>query len=116
MAILSRGWCLSEELHGHFEPPLSQFGLPRGGGRPGDQGGTAGSTRAQSGRSVEVERPFRPVDGVSLKSFMVTLSDLYRSLASQGGDDQGGIAGPFPTKVVVLLRWNDHSATWMVSL
>ena len=59
-----------------------------------DQGDSAGPTRAQSGRSVEVEWPFRPVDGVSLKSFMVTLSDPYRSLASQGGDDQGGTAGP----------------------
>ena len=44
------------------------------------------------------------MDGVSLKSFMVTLSDPYRSLASQGGEDQGEDAGPFELKVVVLLR------------
>ena len=63
-----------------------------------------GSVRAQSGRSVEVERPFVRVYGISLKSFMVTLSDPYRSLASQGGEDQGGCAGPFALKVAVLLR------------
>ena len=44
------------------------------------------------------------VYGVSLKSVLVTLSDPYRTLASQGGEDQGGIAGPFALKVVVLLR------------
>ena len=69
-----------------------------------DQGDCAGPTRAQSGRSVEVERPSVRVYGVSLKSVLVTLSRPYRTLASQGGDDQGGDAGPFATKVVVLLR------------
>ena len=69
-----------------------------------DQGWARGAVRAQSGRSVEVERPFRPVDGVSLKSVLVTLSHPYRSLASQGGGDQGDLAGPFALKVVVLLR------------
>ena len=59
-----------------------------------DQGDSAGPTRAQSGRSVEVERPFRPVDGVSLKSVLVTLSDPYRRLASLRGVDQGVCAGP----------------------
>ena len=68
-----------------------------------DRGDSAGSTRAQSGRSVEVERPFRPVDGVSLKSLMVTLSHPYRSLASQGKDHQGDLAGAFALKVVILL-------------
>ena len=69
-----------------------------------DRGGTAGSTRAQSGCSVEVERPFRPVDVSLLRASMVTLSDPYRTLASQGGEDQGGSAGPFALKVVVLFR------------
>ena len=62
--------------------------------RGDDQGVCAGSVRAQSGRSVEVERPSVRVYGVSLKSFMVTLSHPYRTLASQGGEDQGGRAGP----------------------
>ena len=70
----------------------------------GDQGDTAGSTRAQSGRSVEVERPVCHVDVSLLRASMVTLSDPSRSLASQGGEDQGVIAGPFALKVVVLLR------------
>ena len=69
-----------------------------------DQGVCAGPTRAQSGRSVEVERPSVRVYGVSLKGLMVTLSDPYRSLASQGEGDQGGCAGPFALKVAVLLR------------
>ena len=69
-----------------------------------DQGGSTGSTRAQSGRSVEVERPFCHVDVSLLRASMITLSDPYRSLASQGGDDQGDLAGPFALKVVVLLR------------
>ena len=38
------------------------------------------------------------------RASMVALSDPYRSLASQGGEDQGEDAGPFETKVVVLLR------------
>ena len=59
-----------------------------------DQGCSAGSVRARSGRSVEVERPSVRVYGVSFTGLMVTLSDPYRTLASQGGDDQGGIAGP----------------------
>ena len=71
------------------------------GGRPG---WLRGAVRDQSGRSVEVERYIGGRRCVSLKSFMVTLSDPYRSLASQGGEDQGGIAGPFVLKVVVLLR------------
>ena len=73
----------------------------QGGGRPG---WGRGAVRAQSGRSVEVERPFRPTDVPLFRASVVTLSDPYRSLTSQGGDDQGGIAGPFATKVVVLLR------------
>ena len=68
-----------------------------------DQGGTAGSVRAQNGRSVEVERPFCEVEVSLLRASMVTLSDPYRSLASQGGEDQGDIAGPFVLKMVVLL-------------
>ena len=68
-----------------------------------DQGGDAWPTRAQSGRSAEVERPFPAHWCVSLESFMVTLSHPYRTLASHGGEDQGGIAGPFALKVVVLL-------------
>ena len=47
---------------------------------------------------------FSHVDGVSLKSVLVTLSHPYRRLASLRGDDQGDIAGPFAPKVVVLLR------------
>ena len=70
----------------------------------GDQGDSAGPTRAQSGRSVEVERPSVRVYGASFKGLMVTLSHPYRSLASQGGDDQGCSARPFELKVVVLLR------------
>ena len=35
---------------------------------------------------------------------MVTLSDPYRTLASQGGEDQGGLAGPFALKVAILFR------------
>ena len=62
--------------------------------RGGDQGGIAGSTRAQSGRSVEVERPFWDVDVSLLRASMVTLSHPYRSLASQGGENQGDCAGP----------------------
>ena len=73
----------------------------QGGGRPG---WLRGSVRAQSGRSVEVERPPVRVYGASFKGLMVTLSDPYGSLASQGGQGQGGIAGPFALKVVVLLR------------
>ena len=42
-----------------------------------------------------------------LRAPMVTLSDPYRRLASQGGLDQGVCAGPFELKVVVLLRQND---------
>ena len=151
MQVLFRRMNLSEEPHGHFERPLSQFGLPRG-GRPGcsagptraqsgrsveverpsvrvygvslksvlvtlshpyrslasqggeDQGCSAGSVRARSGRSVEVERPFCDVDEALLRASMVTLSGPYRRLASLGGDDQGDCAGPFETKVVVLLR------------
>ena len=68
------------------------------------QGGDAGPTRAQSGRSVEVERSFLDVEASFLRASMVTLSDPYRTLASQGGDDQGDLAGPFALKVVVLLR------------
>ena len=59
-----------------------------------DQGAIAGPTRAQSGRSVEVERPFLDVEVSLLRPSMITLSDPYRSLASQGGEDQGGTAGP----------------------
>ena len=69
-----------------------------------DRGDTAGSTRAQSGRSVEVERPFCHVDVSLSRAPMATVSDPYPSLASQGGDDQGGDAGPFALKVIVLLR------------
>ena len=69
-----------------------------------DQGGIAGPTRAQSGRSVEVERPVCHVEVSLLRPSMITLSDPYRTLASQGGEDQGGRAGPFALKVVVLLR------------
>ena len=58
-----------------------------------DQGGIAGPTRAQSGRSVEVERPFCDVEVSLLRPSMITLSDPYRTLASQGGEDQGGSAG-----------------------
>ena len=61
------------------------------------------AVRAQSGRSVEVERPFCDVDVSLLRPSMITLSDPYHSLASQGGEDQGDIAGPFALKVVVLL-------------
>ena len=35
---------------------------------------------------------------------MVTLSDPYRRLASQGGDDRGERTSWFEAKVVVLLR------------
>ena len=71
----------------------------------GDQGGIAGSTRAQSGRSVEVERPFRPVDGVSLESFY----DHFERPLSQigfpkGGTTRVGSRGRLELKVVVLLR------------
>ena len=65
--------------------------LPSPGGE--DQGGIAGPTRAQSGRSVEVERPFCDVEVSLLRPSMITLRNPYRSLASQGGEDQGGIAG-----------------------
>ena len=58
--------------------------------RGDDQGVCAGSVRAQSGRSVEVERPSVRVYGVSLKSVLVTLSDPYRTLASQGGGARPG--------------------------
>ena len=58
------------------------FALPRG----GDQGEVVGPTRAQSGRSVEVERPFWDVDVSLLRASMITLNDPYRSLASQGGE------------------------------
>ena len=69
-----------------------------------DQGDIAGTVRARSGRSVEVERPFVDVEVSLLRPSMITLSDPYRTLASQGGEDQGGCAGPFALKVVVLLR------------
>ena len=69
-----------------------------------DQGWARGAVRAQSGRSVEVERPLGDVEVSLLRPSMITLSDPYRTLASQGGEDQGVIAGPFALKVVVLLR------------
>ena len=55
-----------------------------------DQGGPTLSTRAQSCRSVEVERPFPAHLCVPLESLVSTLSDPYRTLASQGGEDQRG--------------------------
>ena len=51
-----------------------------------DQGWAHGAVRDQSGRSVEVERPFPAHCCVSLKCLMVTLSHPYRTLASQGGE------------------------------
>ena len=83
-------------LSDHYRSLASQGG--------GDQSGTAGSTRAQSGRSVAIERPFRPVDVSLLRASMVTLSDPYRTLASQGGTTRVGPRGQLALKVVVLLR------------
>ena len=54
-----------------------------------DQGDIAGTVRAQSGRSVGVERPFCHVDVSLSRAPMATLSDPYRSLASQGGGRPG---------------------------
>ena len=54
-----------------------------------DQGDIAGTVRAQSGRSVEVERPFCHVDVSLLRASMITLSHPSRTLASQGGGGQG---------------------------
>ena len=69
-----------------------------------DQGDSAGPTRAQSGRSVDVERPFRPVGGVSLGSFY----DHFERPLSQigfpkGGTTRVGSRGRLALKVVVLL-------------
>ena len=69
-----------------------------------DQGWLRGAVRDQSGGSVEVERPFVRVYGVSLKNLRATLSDPYRRLASQGGTTRVNTRGLFKTKVVVLLR------------
>ena len=83
-----------------------------------DRGDTAGSTRAQSGRSVEVERPLGDVEVSLLRPSMITLSDPYRTLASQGegrpgwyrgtGRDQSGrsvsVERPFGDVDVSLLR------------
>ena len=73
-----------------------------------DQGVIAGSVRDQSGRSVEVERPFWDVDVSLLRASQIMLSDPYRRFASPRGGRQGCLRGrlwgQLETKVVVLLR------------
>ena len=89
--------------------PYRSLASPRG-DRPG---GLRGAIRAQSGRSVEVVCKFWDVDVSLLRAPMVTLSDPYRRVASQGGVDQGGLASWREAKVVILLTQNNHSVPRM---